>query len=116
LIVDDEPTVLTLLSRSFTRAGYQVTTASSAFEAMELCGSKPFDAILSDVDMPKMNGHDLARWIAGNHPNICCVLMSGFGVECEECPFVGRCLLLRKPFSATEAVALITRMLSQRPV
>jgi CheY-like chemotaxis protein len=114
LIVDDEPTVHALLSRSFTRAGYGVMTASSALEAITLCGANPFDAILSDVDMPKMNGHELARWVAINHPDMRCVLMSGFSLECEQCPLVGRCLLLRKPFAGTEAVAVITDLLRQR--
>ena len=83
-------------------------------EAITLCGANPFDAILSDVDMPKMNGHELARWVAINHPDMRCVLMSGFSLECEQCPLVGRCLLLRKPFAGTEAVAVITDLLRQR--
>ena len=114
LIVDDEPMVRSLLIRSFARAGYDVMMAGDAFEAMAIIGANAFDAVLSDVDMPKMNGHELARWIAANRPVTRCILMSGFGVDCEECPFAGRCILLRKPFIPKEAVALITQMLSER--
>lgn len=116
LIVDDEHQLRALLSRSFVRAGYEVVAAPSALDALAFCSVQAFDAVLSDVDMPKMNGHELARWFAVNHPKTLCVLMSGFGTECEECPFAGRCILLRKPFAPQAAVSLLTRMLSQRPV
>ena len=81
---------------------------------MALCGAKTFDALLSDADMPNMNGHDLIRWVAANRPDITCLLMSGFSIECGECPFTGRCMLLRKPFGGNEAVALVTQMLNDR--
>ena len=114
LIVDDERSLGSMLALNFARAGYEVTMASDAFEAISLCKSKPFDAMLSDVDKPKMNGHELVGWIAGNHPKIRCVLMSALNNECEGCPFASRCILLRKPFVPKEAVALITQILSER--
>jgi DNA-binding NtrC family response regulator len=114
LIVDDEQPVRLLLSRSFERAGYEVAVAATAIDAMSLCEERPFNAVLSDVDMRGMNGHELVRWIATHHPNTLCVLMSGLGSECHECPFVNRCLLLRKPFDAKDGVALITRALSAK--
>ena len=113
LIVDDERSLRSMLALNFARAGYEVTMAGDAFEAISLCASKVFDAMLSDVDMPKMNGHELVGWIAGNHPKIRCVLMSALNNECEECPFASRCILLRKPFLPKEAVALITQILSE---
>lgn len=115
LIVDDEPAIRSLLALSFARAGYAVTAAADAVEAAELFGSQAFDVVLSDIDMPRMNGHELARWIAGNHPTVPCVLMSAFGLDCEDCPFAGRCVLLQKPFSPKAAVALIARVLSRLP-
>ena len=114
LIVDDEHQVRFLLSHSFARAGYDVTLAATVPEAMAFCKEKTFNVVLSDVDMPGMNGHELARWMASNHPKTLCVLMSGISSECEECPFVGRCILLRKPFDPKHGVALITEMLSGR--
>jgi len=112
LIVDDERAILALLSRAFSRAGFDVTLANSAFDAMEFCNSKAFDAVLSDVDMPRMNGHELVRWIGDKHPRVRCALMSAFHIECEECPYVGRCHVLRKPFIPNDAIALIRQMLT----
>jgi|SRR5271157_534112 len=114
LIVDDEPAIRSLLSLAFVRAGYDVRTAADSYKAMEACTFESFDAILSDVQMPGLDGHCLVRWVAATYPAIRSVLMSGFEITCEECPFAGRCPLLRKPFNPKDAVAIITQVLSER--
>lgn len=113
LIVDDERAIRSLLARCFARAGYQVTAAADAFEAMLLCGANAFDAMLSDVDMPEMDGHELVHWIADKHPKMRCALMSGSSIQCEACPFVGGCKLSRKPFSPSEAIAMVAVTLAR---
>lgn len=96
-------------------AGYEVRTAADAREAMLCLKSEDFDAVLSDVTMPRMNGHDLARWIAREYPRIPTALMSGYDPGCEECPISGRCRRLAKPFRPSEAVALIGQVLAKQP-
>ena len=81
---------------------------------MSLCEVVTFDAMLSDVDMQGMNGHELVRWINGKHPKVRCALMSGSSLECEECPITGKCTLIPKPFIPSEAVAIIAAMLGRR--
>lgn len=113
LIVDDEPAIQSLLSMAFTRAGYDVKTAGGPGQAMELCGSQKFDAILSDVQMPGLDGHSLIRWVADKYPETRSVLMSGFDMHCGDCPLSGRCALLRKPFLPSTAVTAVDRALGQ---
>jgi CheY-like chemotaxis protein len=112
LIVDDEPQIRTLLSMSLRMVGYDVTAAADGFEAMTLCTAETFDAILTDIDMPRMNGHELVRWVARNRPLTRYALMSGLGPEYEECPVNSPLLLLHKPFFPKEAVALIEQILN----
>jgi len=114
LIVDDEPAIRSLLSLTFARAGYDVRTAADPYKAMEACAFESIDAILSDVQMPGMDGHCLVRWVAATYPTIRSVLMSGFDITCGDCPFAGRCTLLRKPFKPNEAVAIIAQVLRER--
>jgi DNA-binding NtrC family response regulator len=114
LIVDDEPGVRSVLSCAFRRAGYEVRTAADPFQAMQLCTSEPFDAILSDVQMPGMDGHSLIRWVASTHPHIRSILMSGYDIQCGNCPYEGRCTLIQKPFLPREAVETVTRALAER--
>jgi len=61
LVVDDVSDVTDMLSLLLTHAGYQVATASSAREAIELARGQSFDMIISDIGMPEMNGYELAR-------------------------------------------------------
>lgn len=116
LIVDDEPAIQALLSVAFTRAGYEVKTAGGPDQAMELCGSQKFDAILSDVQMPGLDGHSLIRWVADKYPETRSVLMSGFDIHCADCPLTGRCSLLRKPFLPSMAITAVGQALRQAAV
>lgn len=112
LIVDDEPGIRSLLSLAFARGGYEVRTAASPLEAMEICNSEQFDAVLSDVHMPGMDGHALIQWVAKNYPAVRTVLMSAYDLHCAECPFAGRCTLIRKPFNPKDAVKSVAGALA----
>ena len=113
LIVDDERQIQTLLSLSLRDAGYRVTVASDGIEAMNRCISETFDLVLTDVEMPRMNGHQPVRWIADNCPNVRFALMSSASnMDCDACPVPGRCRLLRKPFFPRDVVALLRQMLN----
>jgi len=61
LVVDDETAIRSLLAMAFARAGYEVRTAGRAREALALCAVEAFDALLSDVLMPEMNGLEVQR-------------------------------------------------------
>jgi CheY-like chemotaxis protein len=77
LCVDDEPTALILRKLVLQRAGYEVITASSGKQALELAGSQVIDLLLSDQLMPGMTGTQLAREIRARLPNARIVLISG---------------------------------------
>jgi len=61
LVVDDVSDVTEMLSVLLTHAGYEVTTASSAPQAIELARKTQFEMIVSDIGMPEMNGYELAQ-------------------------------------------------------
>jgi DNA-binding NtrC family response regulator len=110
--VDNEPAIRALLRIAFVRAGYHVEIADNVAAAKALCVAQPFDAVLSDVVMPDGNGHELMRWIALDRSATTTVLMTGFDVGCEKCPFAGRCNVIAKPSQPGEAVALMTSLIS----
>jgi CheY-like chemotaxis protein len=60
-VVDDVADVTDLLSVLLTHAGYDVSTASSAPEAIALARERQYDIIISDIGMPEMNGYQLAQ-------------------------------------------------------
>jgi DNA-binding NtrC family response regulator len=116
LIVDDEPGIRKLLSVAFTKAGYEVRAAENGHEAIRYCTAEHFDAVLSDVRMPGMNGHELRQWIARSCPQMEAVLMSGFDdLQCANCGFAHTpCTFLSKPFLPKQAVETIERLLNGR--
>ncbi|MEE8188510.1 MAG: chemotaxis protein CheW [Kiloniellales bacterium] len=69
LLVDDSPFFRNLLSPLLSVAGYEVICVESAKAALELCeeGEK-FDLIVSDIEMPEMNGFDFAQEVKNNTP------------------------------------------------
>lgn len=61
LVVDDVSDVTDMLSVLLTHAGYDVTCASTAPEALKLARANRFDVVISDIGMPEMNGYELAE-------------------------------------------------------
>ena len=61
LVVDDNPDITSMLSAVLRHAGYEVSAAHSAQEALEAALARHFDVIVSDIGMPGMNGYELAR-------------------------------------------------------
>ncbi|HWS55193.1 MAG TPA: response regulator [Pyrinomonadaceae bacterium] len=61
LVVDDNPDITDMLAAVLRHAGYNVSTAHSAQNALEAALAKQFDVVISDIGMPGMNGYELAR-------------------------------------------------------
>ena len=61
LVVDDNPDITAMLAAVLRHAGYTVSSAHSAPDALTLAVARHFDVIISDIGMPGMTGHDLAR-------------------------------------------------------
>lgn len=77
LCVDDEEKPLVLRKLVLQKAGYEVLTANSAKEALDVAGSRKLDLVLCDHLMPGMTGVELAQEIKGRYPNLPVVLLSG---------------------------------------
>jgi len=74
LIVDDDEMLLNLLSSMITMMGFEVDTAGSGDEAINQFMKKPFDIVLTDLNMPGMDGWSLARHIKDLSPDTPVVL------------------------------------------
>ena len=66
LLVDDQPDLLVNLSLALEAAGYQTLTARDGVEALATLQSQPVDLIVSDIEMPRMNGYQLYQWVREN--------------------------------------------------
>lgn len=61
LLVDDEPSIVTLLAFNLEKDGYEVTTATDGAEGYRLAISNPFDFIILDLMLPSMDGMDICK-------------------------------------------------------
>jgi DNA-binding response OmpR family regulator len=70
LIVDDEPHVSMILKQFLERSNYQVITALNGQQALAKIAKEMPDLLITDVQMPKMNGIDLCEEINRNFPSL----------------------------------------------
>jgi DNA-binding NtrC family response regulator len=116
LVVDDEKSILLLLKEALTQWGYQVTTAASAVEGLELLKNGLFDAIISDIRMPDMSGLDLLREIRKQDETIEVVMMTGYPTIASAVQALkeGAYDYLSKPLILDELRHLMARMMERR--
>jgi DNA-binding response OmpR family regulator len=63
LFVDDDPTLVTMLSDYFAKKGYPVATAADGLEAMKLLTTRAFEVVIADLNMPRLDGWGLLRMV-----------------------------------------------------
>ncbi len=78
LFVDDEPQMLSALTRVFRGKGYNVITANSGLEGLSLLEAHQFDVIISDMRMPEMDGASFLAASCERSPNSRRILLTGY--------------------------------------
>jgi two-component system chemotaxis response regulator CheY len=117
LIVDDDPICLTLASIALRHAGYSILSAGDGLEALELLESVEPDLILSDIQMPHLDGFEFARHarkikrLAGV-PMIALTGLGGPDVE-QRIYEAGFTAYMNKPITSVGLVARARRHLSR---
>jgi putative nucleotidyltransferase with HDIG domain len=78
LFVDDEESILNVVTEFFKRQGYQILTASNGVEAMKIIDNEKVDCCFTDINMPVMNGLDLAENIRLHDNTMPVIVMTGY--------------------------------------
>ncbi|MHB1462264.1 MAG: PAS domain S-box protein [Armatimonadota bacterium] len=83
LLVEDEPSILRMVTTMITRSGYNVISASTPGEAIRMADQHAgtIDLLLTDVVMPEMNGRDLAKNLLTRYPGMKRLFMSGYTAD-----------------------------------
>ncbi len=77
LVVDDESAIRDAVGHILSSAGLVVTTAASASEALGLLQTRSFDAIVSDIIMPQIDGLELLHLVREREPDLPVILLTG---------------------------------------
>jgi len=84
LVVDDDPQVREMIRDILSNAGHAVTLAVDGADGVERFKAEPFDLVISDLAMPRLNGLQLARVCKAVRPEVPVVLLTGWGVLLTE--------------------------------
>jgi DNA-binding NtrC family response regulator len=100
LVADDEELYRRALERILARVGHTVVTARDATEALRVLTQQPVDLVLSDIQMPGINGLELVRQIHEVSPDLPCIVITGYGSaeQSVEALRAGAFWYLEKPF------------------
>ncbi len=91
LIVDDEPKILKLLDKAFTKKGYDVFSTETPLKALEIQKRENIQVMFFDLHMPEMNGLELCRLVRANNPMALIYAMTGYSslFELSDCREAG---------------------------
>src|SRR4030042_5991536 len=77
LIVDDEQHISFILQNVLEDAGYDISTADNGISALEVIEQRKPDLIITDINMPHMDGLSLLEIVRNTHPEIKNIVMTG---------------------------------------
>jgi len=114
LVVDDDPDLLKLLSMRLSNAGYRVTAAESAEEALVKIAMERPQLVLSDVQLPGKDGLALFDAIRVQHPSLPVILLTAHGTipDAVEATSRGVFTYLTKPFDGKALLDVIANAIA----
>ena len=115
LIVDDSPSIRALLSSVLQKAGFDVTSANDGKEGLETAKGFDYDLVITDVNMPEMNGIELLsclRKLPSYSFKPILILTTEFSQEMKQKgKDAGATGWLVKPFDSEKLIEVISRIL-----
>ena len=117
LVVDDEENARIALSKILSREGYDVASAGNGFEALTYLREKDVELIITDINMPEMNGMVFLRELNKAYPASSVIMITAYGDPANRLmgKLQGVAKYLIKPFTPAEVVSIIRQVLEQDP-
>jgi DNA-binding NtrC family response regulator len=109
LLADDDEIFLEILAETVEEAGGEVELASDGVAALEQLSAGDFDILISDLNMPRMDGLTLLRQVRALYPHILSILITGFGSleSAIQALRLGAYDYIQKPFMVEHVAATI---------
>ncbi len=116
LIIDDEKSLLDLLTVVFKKEGYAVKTAPTAAGGFEILSKQDVDLVVTDIKMPGADGMDVLRYTRENLPDLPVILITAYGsiAQAVEALKAGALDYVVKPFDVEELKIIVGRGLAAR--
>jgi PAS domain S-box-containing protein len=109
LVIDDEESVRSVLSRILSQVNHQVTLAKDGGEGLQLFQEKEFDIVLTDLGMPDMSGWDVCKAIKRLRARIPVGMITGWGMELDQTKKEesGLDFIIPKPFDFRQILKVV---------
>jgi len=116
LVVDDEDIILNIATDVLESEGYDVTTETNPIKALEIVRENKFDFVLTDINMPEMNGLDMVKKIQEIDSEVGAIFMTGYAnLETAKGAIqTGAYDYIMKPFELNELRAAVTKAVEKR--
>jgi len=118
LIADDEESMRQLVARAIGMDGHETVTAGDGAEALEILAREDgaFDLLLTDIQMPVMDGIALSLAVARDLPDLTILLMTGFAAQRERASGLDAIVhdVVTKPFSVADIRTAVADALASR--
>ncbi len=115
LIVEDDLITRRNLSVLLSDEGYDVDQAGDGVQALEILAGRPFDLVLSDIVMPRMDGLKLLQQLQFMAPQIPVVIMTSYVSDSLSSVPAGAAEFIRKPFVLDDLLFKVQRALDKAP-
>ncbi|MBF0265372.1 MAG: sigma-54-dependent Fis family transcriptional regulator [Gammaproteobacteria bacterium] len=118
LVVEDDFSLREALVDTLELAGYQVEQADNGMSALSMMENHEIGMVITDVQMPKMNGHQLLKQLKRNYPDIPVLLMTAYGTIDKAISAMkdGAIDYLVKPFEPEVLVSTVSRYIGDAMV
>jgi two-component system chemotaxis response regulator CheY len=117
LVVEDSATMRSFVVAALEAHDFEVTTAKSGFEAMKVLAQRKFDLVITDINMPDINGLELVRFVreSPTHKETPLIIIStdGRDKDRERGMKLGASDYLIKPFKPEDLISRARHFLSQ---
>ena len=116
LVVDDEESIREFLEIMLKKEGFEVSLAEDGARAKEMIQKKSYDMVISDLQMPNMNGIELLKFVKDSAPDTVFMMITAFGTTetAVEAMKMGAYDYITKPFKIDEVRLNINNALKSR--
>lgn len=113
LVVDDEPSLQTLLTYNLKKVGFEVVSATDGKQALEIIHQNDIDVVLLDVMLPEISGVDVTRELRAEKNQIPIIMLTALDDEVDKVVGleIGADDYVTKPFSPREVIARVHAVL-----
>jgi CheY-like chemotaxis protein len=115
LVIDDDPDVLDLIAAFLGDAGHETQTTASSREGLRFLETEHFDALITDVLIPELDGIEIMRAVRKKLPELWIIAMSGgtdrlsANTALRMTQMLGTNRILYKPFAQEHLIAALDR-------